>query len=127
MLLKLLILNTLLLSQGIIFKGVNAPSYDKNGKLESLLTSRSALHQNSIFILDDVQLLTYGTDRQTITTPNCTYDPAKKTLNGKEKIEINSLKMNVFGKGFDFDQNTKILKIHSDVLINLTVNEEKKL
>lgn len=127
MLSKLLILNTLFLSQGIIFKGVNAPSYDKNGALESLLTSRTALHQNSIFILDDVQLLTYGSDRQTITTPNCIYDPAKKTLNGNEKVEIKSLKMNVKGKGFDFDQSTKILKIHSNVLINLTVNEENKL
>lgn len=126
MLLKLTILNMIFMSQGILFKGVNAPSYDKKGNLESLLTSQTAVHQNSIFILDDVKLLNYGSDTQTITTPSCKYDPVKKSLNGNEKIEIKSRKMNVRGKGFDFDQNTKILKIHSDVVVNLTVIEEKK-
>ena len=110
-------------SQGVSFRGVKLPSYSLEGELESVIRCHTAINNNGSVEMNKVELELLGSSKTLIRAAMCKYFPYKKHVSSKSQILLESDKMVLTGTGFEYDLNTKELKIHKDVIIYLNSSE----
>lgn len=110
-------------AQGVKFKGVNFPTYNQKGILESLIRCESATHMNGAVNMKNVTLDMFEDSKTVIRTPQCKYLQFEKRIHSSHQIFVKNEQMDITGKGFEYDQNTKELKIHQNVVIYLNSPE----
>lgn len=120
---------------GIVVDHFKYPEYNKDGKVEFILSGRRAVKvgvqtQIEDAILEWVEELpnaTPGTaaDRKlrvvgTVTTPAAIYDESTRIISGNREVKYRSEGLDVDGVGFDADQQRQILHVRSQVKVVLT-------
>ena len=97
------------------------PNWILRGKTGVLISNNANLNGVTMFLFDKGKPLV-------VKTPQCNYDVKKKTCNSKEKVSIKGESIDMKGKGFDIDNDSKKIYIRSKVHViwKVTDDEQKK-
>lgn len=119
--LKILIFFTAisLFAQELKVSGASIPTFDKKGKLESVMNCRSAIQQNGRIHMSGVEMFINDQNKTQMKTPKCQFLRFEKLIKGEDEIKLKSTEMTLHGRSFVYDLESKVLTIQKDVVIYL--------
>ncbi len=108
-----------IMAEELKVSGARIPAFDKTGKLESVVNCKSATQENGKVNMYGVELVLYDKSETRIRTSRCQLFQVEKQIKGEQKVFLKNKEMDLSGKGFVYEQKSKVLIIHNDVVIYL--------
>ena len=113
-----------LAGQSFKISGAKIPDYDEKGRLLSVINCASALQKNGRVDMTEVSLKVFDEHKSKMWTKSCQLFEFEKKLEGQEKIYLKNAQMDLEGRGFEYDQKSKILLIKNDVVLYINPAKE---